>query len=469
MSGPPSFNFSRPTRLASRLFLLSSAVMALHGCSSVTVSEPDSIVLSDTFTDQQQTLPAVDWWTTFDDSELNQYVNDALTDNYSLQAAEARLRQSLAQLRGSRSDYYPQVNAELSKSRDWTSEDSTTDTWSAGLTASYEVDLWGGIRAGTAQSRFTADATEAAYRTLANTVAGEVSTYWLGLRVQAGKLRLLADQKQRLETALKVVEGRKRRGQAALTDVWQQQKLVESLSVDIFEAEAQRDIYLQLLALWLGQGQAPLTNDMVMDLDAIAQPDIALNKVPLEALKARPDVQEAYARLQAASAGVAVAAASRYPRFSLSASYRDSDADFSQLFDNWVANLAGSLVLPIIDGASRRAEVERQRALEQEALATYSQTVLEAAQEVQQALVEEQRYQKTLQSLTDQLELARKTLELQDYYYARGQIDFLDLLNAQQELLTLESQQLSARWNLTQSRIQLYKAVSHGKFGEADA
>jgi len=196
---------------------------------------------------------------------------------------------------------------------------------------------------------------------------------------------------------------------------------------------------------------------------------MALNNVPLEALKARPDVQEAYARLQAASAGVAVAAANRYPRFSLSASYRDSDTEFSQLFDNWVANLAGSLVLPIIDGAGRRAEVERQKAAEQEALADYSQTVLEAAQEVQQALVEEQRYQKTLQSLTDQLELARKTLELQDYYYARGQIDFLDLLNAQQELLSLESQQLTARWNLTQSRIQLYKAVSHGRFGETDA
>ncbi|KZY98214.1 hypothetical protein A3746_20460, partial [Oleibacter sp. HI0075] len=324
-------------------------------------------------------------------------------------------------------------------------------------------------RAGAAQSRFSADASEAAYRTLANTVAGEVSTYWLGLRVQAGKLRLLEDQKQRLATALKVVEGRKRRGQAALTDVWQQQQLVESLSVDIIEAEAQRDIYLQQLALWLGRGQAPITADMVSDLTPVPQPDMALNNVPLEALKARPDVQEAYARLQAASAGVAVAAANRYPRFSLSASYRDSDADFSQLFDNWVANLAGSLVLPIIDGAGRRAEVERQKAAEQEALADYSQTVLEAAQEVQQALVEEQRYLKTLQSLTDQLELARKTLELQDYYYARGQIDFLDLLNAQQELLSLESQQLTARWNLTQSRIQLYKAVSHGRFGETDA
>ncbi len=469
MSGPPSYLSGRSTRLASRLFLLSSAVIALQGCSSVAVSEPDPIVLPDTFTDQQQVLPAVDWWTTFNDSELNEFVNDALKGNYSLQAAEARLRQSLAQLRGSRSDYYPEVNAELGKSREWTSEDSTTDTWSAGLTASYEIDLWGGIRAGAAQSRFSADASEAAYRTLANTVAGEISTYWLGLRVQAGKLRLLEDQKQRLATALKVVEGRKRRGQAALTDVWQQQQLVESLSVDIIEAEAQRDIYLQQLALWLGRGQAPLTAEMVSDLTPVPQPDMALNSVPLEALKARPDVQEAYARLQAASAGVAVAAANRYPRFSLSASYRDSDADFSQLFDNWVANLAGSLVLPIIDGAGRRAEVERQKAAEQEALADYSQTVLEAAQEVQQALVEEQRYLKTLQSLTDQLELARKTLELQDYYYARGQIDFLDLLNAQQELLSLESQQLTARWNLTQSRIQLYKAVSHGRFGETDA
>ena len=226
------------------------------------------------------------------------------------------MRQSLAQLRGSRSDYYPEVNAELGKSRQWTSEDSTTDTWSAGNTR-YEIDLWGGIRAGAAQSRFSADASEAAYRTLANTVAGEVSTYWLGLRVQAGKLRLLEDQKQRLATALKVVEGRKRRGQAALTDVWQQQQLVESLSVDIIEAEAQRDIYLQQLALWLGRGQAPITADMVSDLTPVPQPDMALNNVPLEALKARPDVQEAYARLQAASAGVAVAAANRYLIFPL--------------------------------------------------------------------------------------------------------------------------------------------------------
>lgn len=465
MTGFPPSPSQRRT-LTARASVSAILLFSLVGCSSVSVPDPEPLDLPEVFSDTQQPLPPVDWWITFNDDQLNQYVDAALSGNYSLKAAEARLAQSQASLRGSRSDYYPEVNAELGKSRRWDGDDSTTDAWSAGLSASYEVDLWGSIRAGAAQSAFAADASLAAYRTLANTVAGEITTYWLGLRVQSEKLRLLTDQKQRLETALQVIEGRKRRGQAALTDVWQQQKLVESLSVDIYEAEAQRDIYLQQLALWSGMGQSSLNSEMVGELEPITQPDMTLNSVSLSALKSRPDVQQAFYELQAASAGVAVAAANRYPRFSLSASYSGSDTDLNNVFDNWVASLAGSLVLPLIDGAQRRAEVERQKASEQEALANYSQTVLEAAQEVQQALVEEQRYQRTLKSLTDQLDLARKTLELQDYYYARGQIDFLDLLNAQQELLSLESQHLAARWNLTQSRIQLYKAVSHGRFND---
>lgn len=462
--------------------LVGLATLALAGCSSLAgkagssteseLIEPLSSPIALASENQNDTanteLPPVSWWQAFNDSQLNEAVELALAGNYSLHAAAARLDQSLASVRGSRSDYYPQVNAEVGKSRRWDGDDSTTDAWSAGVSASYELDLWGSIRAGAAQSQFTADASEAAYRTLANTVAGEVSTYWLGLRVQAERLRLLSSQKQRLETALQVIEGRKRRGQAALTDVWQQQKLVESLSVDIFAAEAQRDIYLQQLALWSGIGETSLADNEVTALAPIAQPSLTLSQVSLEALKARPDIQQAFAQLQAASAGVAVAVANRYPRLSLTASYTGSDSDLSRVFDNWVANIAGSLVLPLIDGAQRRAEVERQRAAEREALANYSQALLEAAQEVQQALVEERQYQRTLASLTEQLQLARKTLELQDYYYARGQIDFLDLLNAQQELLTLESQHLSARWNLTQARIQLFKAVSHGEFGDRD-
>ena len=455
---------------ARRIFLLPLAVAmaVVSGCSSVTTTQPDAPDLPTVFTQTAEAANpvAVNWWTEFADDDLNHWMTVVLERNYSLKAASARLDQSLASLRGSRSDYYPTLDAQLGKQRTWNADDSTSTVWSAGLSTSYEVDIWGGIRAATDQSLMNVQASSAAYRTAANTIAGQVTTAWLGLRMQAENLALLNSQRQRLETALEVIEGRKKRGQAKLTDIWQQQKLLESLQVDILSAQAQRDIYLQQLAVWSGQGQTTLSPDDVAALTPLPELGESIGTVPVSALQSRPDVEQAFFSLQAATAGVAIAESNRYPRLTLSASYTGQDPQFSQIFDNWVATLAGSLVMPLIDGASRRAEVERQRALEAEAVADYSQTLLEASQEVQEALVQEQRYAQTAVSLADQLELARKTLELQDYYYARGQLDFLELLNAQQELLSLESQYLAARWSHVQARIQLYKAVSHGQFGE---
>ncbi|TNC91825.1 MAG: hypothetical protein CSH36_07685 [Thalassolituus sp.] len=236
----------------------------------------------------------------------------------------------------------------------------------------------------------------------------------------------------------------------------------------MLSAEAQRDIYIQQLAVWTGQGRSDLTPEKVAALGKLPEISGEITALPVAVIQARPDVEQAWFALQAASAGVAIAESNRYPRLTLSASYSGEDPEFSQIFDNWVANLAGSLVLPLIDGGQRRAEVQRQRALETEAVAEYSRTLLEAAQEVQEALVQESRYARTAASLYGQLDLARRTLELQDYYYARGQLDFLELLNAQQELLNLESQYLAARWNHVQARIQVYKSVSHGQFGDTE-
>lgn len=450
----------------------------LVGCASFSgahdTTTPDIPPLPRLFSQTEESLPAVNWWQAFNDTRLDTLVEQALSNNYSLKAAAARVEQSAAALRGKRSDYYPTLNAELVKSRVWNGDArdnvDTNTNWSAGLTASYELDLWGSIRSAAQQSEYSADASVAAYRTLANTLAGQVTTSWLGLKMQFEKLALLQSQRDRLETALTVIEGRKRRGQAALTDVWQQQKLVESINVDLIVSEAEKTIYLQQLDLWTGQKAGLTSADVMSELspEQLILPQLPDDSagVSLAALKARPDVQQAFYNLQAAGAGVATAVANRYPRFTLSASYSGQDSELSQVFDNWVGNLAGALVLPLIDGAQRRAEVSRQQALEAEAVANYTQTVLEAAQEVQEALVLEQRYVRTAQSLKDQLELANKTLQLQDMYYSRGQIDFLDLLNAQQELLSLETQYLAARWSLIQARIQLYKAVSHGQFGD---
>lgn len=451
-----------------REFLLTGFMaIPLIACTPVQTSLPDTPPLPDTFdTNTDAPLPMVNWWQAFGDDELNLWVERALAQNYSLKAADARVRQSLSLLTSSRSERYPTVDASVGKERTWVGDDTTNTVWAAGLSTQYEVDIWGGIRAAAAQSEFTLAASEAAYRTLANTVAGQVTTAWLGLRLETETLDLLAQQKQRLDTALKVIEGRQRRGQAVLTDVLQQQQLLESVQVDLLAAQARRDIYRQELSLWSGEGLSPLSD---ADLNALS-PVPALNEgqqqVALEALRARPDVQQAFYSLQAASAGVAVAVANRYPRFTLSASYQGEDPQLSQVLDNWVANLAGSLVLPVLDGGQRRAEVKRQQAIEAEALADYTQTLLEAAQEVQEALILDAQHAATLERLSVQLDLARRSLTLAESYYSRGQFSFLELVNAQQDLLSLEVQYLNTRWNRLQARIQLYKSVSHGQFGE---
>lgn len=453
------------------ILLMGLTASTLTACAPVQTTQPETPPLADIFsattgTTTGKTLPEVNWWQAFDDASLNQWVDRALTQNYSLKAADARMRQSLSLLKSSRSDRYPTLEASVGKERTWVGDDTTNTVWAAGLSTQYEIDIWGGIRAAASQSEFTLAASEAAYRTLANTVAGQITTAWLGLRLETETLDLLKQQKQRLDTALKVIEGRQRRGQAVLTDVLQQQQLLESVQVDLLAAKARRDIYRQELSLWSGEGTSPLTDK---DLDALEPFPVLKDgqqQVALEALRARPDVQQAFYTLQAASAGVAVAVANRYPRFTLSASYQGEDPQLSQVFDNWVANLAGSLVLPLLDGGARRAEVSRQQAIEAEALADYTQTLLEAAQEVQEALILESQYVATLERLSVQLDLARRSLKLAESYYSRGQFSFLELVNAQQDLLSLEVQYLNTRWSWIQARIQLYKSVSHGQFGE---
>lgn len=442
----------------------------ISACSTLDSPRPDTPDLPAVFTaEEDSALPPVNWWQSFDDAELDRRVEIALGGNYSLQAASARVRQSLALLGSARSDYYPVLDASVGRERNWNGDDSVANSWSAGLSTRYELDLWGNIRAVAQQSEFSLAASDAAYRVLANTVAGQITTSWLGLRLENENLQLLQQQQQRLATALEVIEGRQRRGQAVLTDVLQQQQLLETNHIDLLASQARRDIYRQELALWSGEGVSSLDDNSLNTLAPLPELSSTATAVPLQALQARPDVQEAFYRLQAASAGVAAAVANRYPRLTLTASYQGEDQQLSNVFDNWMANLAGSLVLPILDGGQRRAEVRRQRALEDEALADYTQTLLEAAQEVQEALVLEDQYAQTLQRLSEQLDLARRTLTLAESYYRRGQFSFLELVNAQQELLTLESRYLDIRWSRIQARIQLYKAVSHGQFGEQNS
>ncbi|MDO6681226.1 TolC family protein [Oceanobacter sp. 5_MG-2023] len=467
------------SRKRSGLLLL--LVTAVAGCSSIEPVQPEPMTFSGLAEPVASSSPTAvaagqavtdRWWQSFDDQMLNRLIEDSLANNFTLQSAWARLQQSQALARQAGAEQFPTLDASLSRSRSF-GPDAGTNRWQAGLSAAYEVDFWGRVSALEQQGQLDALASAASVRVAANTLAGEVAQAWFGWLRQQGRIQLLSQQQQRVRSALAITEVRFNRGQVAISDVWQQQQLLENLSASLSADQAQQIIYQQQLAVWLGRSDW-LQSELVPELAAM--PPRPLPRLPsssprvsLSALQQRPDVQQSWFALQSANAALAAAIANRYPRLTLSASYSASDANLADIFDNWVGNLAAGLVAPLLDGGRRRAAVTASEAGVQATVADYQQTLLAAAQTVQQLLVQEQQASDQLASLVKQLHLARKTEAFQLARYRRGVGDFLALLNVQQDVLALEQTVLDGQWQQLQYRIQLYRSVSHGDFTGADA
>ncbi len=444
-----------------RILIYGGLLLTLSAC-SVDPIQPELPELDSPYVQSQGFAPEQNWWLQFDDAELTKLVTLGLERNLDYQAAFYRLQQSQASWDANGSGQYPSLNATLSRSssRSGSSGGATTssESWSAGLSASYEVDFWGSIAAQKQQGEFQYLSTEAQLRTMSNTVAGEITRAWFGWNIEQQKLALFERQVERVDASLNAIRGRYARGKVNVSDVWQQEQTLAQLQGNMAQARARLAVYQQTLALWLALSPRELT--LIPRPVPLTLTDISA--VSSEALQQRPDVLSAYFALQSAHAGVAVAQANRYPRFTLSASYSGADDNIANVFDNWASNLAAGLVLPLIDGGARRAEVRRSEAVVQERIASYKQTLLAAAQEVEQLLVNQQQQQVLLESLNTQLALARKTQAFQERRYGKGVGDFIEMASAQQSVLQLERQVLDARWQLIQYRIQLYRALAQG-------
>jgi outer membrane protein, multidrug efflux system len=182
--------------------------------------------------------------------------------------------------------------------------------------------------------------------------------------------------------------------------------------------------------------------------------------LPTDVLLRRPDVRQAYRRVQAADQRLAVAIANQYPRLSLSASATTSTASVSDLFDDWLANMAANLVQPLFDAGQRRAAVRQQRAVVRERFHVWSQTILEALLDVEIALTQERQQARLFNNLTRQLDLARQTYDRIRESFMKGQTDYIRVLESLQSMQALERQIVQARRILIQFRIDLYRSIA---------
>ena len=331
------------------------------------------------------------WWTTFEDQGLNAVMRAAITENLDLKRASARMKQAQAIRRGANSAWFPQIDISANASRSKSAfqfgsfENSQYDLSAA---ASYELDLWGRINFTTTAAALDFKATEFDLETVAMTVSAQVAETWFQLVEQRATLALLQRQLKTNQTFLELVELRFGQGQVSSVDVYQQRQLVASIEGQLPPVNSAIAVLEHRLAVLLARspGDPSLpTGEMLPSLPP--PPAIGL---PATLLKRRPDVQAAQARVMAADNRIGAAIADQFPTLRLSASggFR-SFTDPTDLFDNFIWNIAGGLAGPLFDGLRRRAEVDRTKAVLEDQLLAYGQTVLTAFQEVEDALVQE--------------------------------------------------------------------------------
>ncbi len=439
-------------------YLLTCIVFILIQACAVPIEEiaPPTIIPEEF--SQTGTSPLQEhWWLAFNDPQLNQLVERALNNNFSLLSTFNRLQQAEAIAIKNSADLIPSIGAAFGGAQTY-SDLGDSSRFALGLNASYEVDLWGRLRAQKHAAELDVRVAEENLNTAAISLSSEVAIAWYRLIAQRSQLVLLAQQIKTNQDNVEITLSRFAGAQASAADLFQQQQTLEASIGDQNNVLATIKVLEHQLAILTGNtpGMLLLANNQHLP-DLPPQPQTGLGS---ELIQRRPDLRLAYFRIQAADQRTASAIADRFPKLSLSANIDTTAPNLQSLFNNWIATLAGNLILPIVDGGRRVAEVERNRAVAAESLNDYATTIQQAIKEVEDALVQEQQQQQLINSLNRQYSFSQKANQQIRLRYMYGAIDFLRVLTTQINQQTLERSRISAQQLLIEYRIQLYRSLA---------
>ena len=403
------------------------------------------------------------WWDAMASPELNRLIDAALADNFSLSEAWYRLQQARAIAVQANAGLYPELDAfgsartTRSDSAGGSSGSEGRQNYELGLTASYEVDLWGRVRSQREAVLLDVKATEADLHAAAVSLAAEVASRWVQILSQRLQKQLLEKQLASNTTFLELIELRFRKAMVSALDVYQQKQVVENVRAKIPLVQAETQLLMHELAVLLGR---PPRSDLALNqsqMPTIGQlPSLGL---PADLLAARPDVQAAGMRLRAADWQLAEARANRLPAIRIGAGAQYGPEALDQLFDTWLLSLAANLTAPLFDAGRRAAEVDRVQATVDENLWAYRRVVLTAVKEVEDALALETRQREHIQALKAVMTAARSGLREAVDRYRNGLSDYLPVLTQLLAVQDLERNMIAQNEQLILYRIGLYRAL----------
>jgi NodT family efflux transporter outer membrane factor (OMF) lipoprotein len=408
------------------------------------------------------------WWKTLNDPELSKLIERAVARNRDLKKAEARVREARARRGLSKAGLYPTLDATGSAARSRGSADigptATTDLFSAGLDASWEIDLFGGVR----RSVEAADADlQAAGEDLRDTLVSllaEVGLNYVDLRT--GQARLAVT-----EASLKSQEETHRlalwRFQAGLGDdlaVQQARYNLENTRAQIPTLRTAISEAKNRLAVLLGEAPGAVHAELSKPEPVPSLPPEVAIGVPADLLRQRPDVRKAERQLAAQTARIGVATADLYPKLTLSGAIGLQALTFGGLFNaaNTFSSGSSGLTWRIFDAGAIRKNIEIQSALQEQSLIAYESAVLAALEEAENAILAYAQEQRRRQSLAEATRSAQAAAELAEIKYRAGLIDFTTVLEAERSLLSFRDQLAQSDGAIVMNLVKLYKALGGG-------
>ncbi|MBH9404058.1 pyoverdine export/recycling transporter outer membrane subunit OmpQ [Pseudomonas aeruginosa] len=412
------------------------------------------------------------WWKAFGAPELDSLLQRALLNSQDLGAAVARVRQAQASAVIAGAPLLPELNATLGARRqnllrasgysgtDAPSDNDAGDSFSAGLSASYEVDFWGGRRAAYRSALESLKASEYDRATVELTLLSGVANSYLqvlALREQQRIARLNLDT---AEHVLRLGETRHAAGSATALEVAQQSSLVASQRKQLPLLEQQAHEALITLATLIG---APVQALQVAErpFDSLRWPETGAG-LPSELLSRRPDIANAEAQLAAAQADVQGARAALFPKLTLSASLSSGANRAADTFRNPYYNLGANLLAPIFNHGRLRAERDRSLARQEELLETYRKAILTAFADTERSLNSIDGLDRQLHWQQQELEQAQRAFDLSDSRYQAGAETLLTVLETQRTLYAAQDAAVQLRLARLQASVGLYKALGGG-------
>ena len=407
------------------------------------------------------------WWQVFQDPVLQGLIGTAITNNYDLKQAVARVEQAREQAAVANSAFFPQIGygGDIGRGRNAlynapAALDGQTES-SAQLTlnAAWEIDIWGRIRRSSEAARAQYLATDEARRGVMITLVSDVATAYFQLLQFDQQLAIQRAATNAYAGSYRIFSDRLFNGVASKLETDRAAAALANAAATIPQLEIQVATTENQLNVLLGRTPGPIARNSLTNQPQLT-PEIPAG-IPSELLRRRPDVLGAEQSLIAANANIGVSVANFFPQIGLTTFLGRASPELSS-FTGGAGNLwdlGGTMSGPVFQGGALRAQYRASKAKFEESKAAYQQTVLTAFQEVSNALITRQKLaEENVYDGQAAVALA-ESVDLATQRYLNGKSGYYEVLQAQQELYPTQQQQIQTQVGELLAVVQLYKAL----------